>query len=389
MPSHRCGCSVASDSLREALHSTATVRGSTHSFYRYPARFSPEFARSFIQRFTSVGDVVLDCFMGGGTSAVEALTAGRRFVGCDVNSLAFFLSSVKTTSLSQNDHSSLMEWRSSLTTVINLRSGELPDDQRASRIPWNIRKTLALAMSTLANLPNPRTHNFARCSLLRTAQWAIDCRRDTPTKDDFLDKHGVHFSEMLHGAEEFASTYNRRIGTKDEPAKRLFKCAAADLSEKPSLADVRARLLITSPPYPGVHVLYHRWQLQGRRETPAAYWVANCMDGQAPSFYTFGPRQPETWKPYMSGITASFASAKKLLHPEALVVQLIAFSNPDVQYPLYLAAMREAGYERAKLVELGEINSPLVRSVPNRKWYAQSKGAIPASREYVLIHRPK
>lgn len=33
-------------------------------------------------------------------------------------------------------------------------------------------------------------------------------------------------------------------------------------------------LILTSPPYPGVHVLYHRWQVQGRKETPAPFWIA-------------------------------------------------------------------------------------------------------------------
>ncbi len=50
--------------------------GLTHGFYRYPARFSPQFARSAIEAFTEPLDTVLDPFMGGGTSAVEALGLG-------------------------------------------------------------------------------------------------------------------------------------------------------------------------------------------------------------------------------------------------------------------------------------------------------------------------
>ncbi|MCU1252210.1 MAG: hypothetical protein JWQ49_5239 [Edaphobacter sp.] len=377
-------------SLSEALHTTATVRGATHAFYRYPARFSPEFARTFIHKFTDAGDTVLDCFMGGGTSAVEALSTGRRFVGCDLNSLAFFVTLVKTTELSKNDRSLLIDWRSRLASAINLHSGDLPDDERVSQIPWTIRKTLALAVATLPSLPNIRTRNFARCSLLRTSQWALDCKRDIPNKDEFLDKHTLHFSAMLEGAAEFAANYDRSLGSKDEPARRIFNSAAVDLSSTSTLANVRAQLLITSPPYPGVHVLYHRWQVNGRRETAAPYWLANCLDGQPPSYYTMGPRRPETWERYMSEIRSSFCSVKKLLHRNALVVQLVAFSEPNVQYPLYLSAMRDAGYRKVELAELGSTSdSPIIRSVPNRKWYAQSKGAIAASREYVLVHRQR
>jgi hypothetical protein len=36
------------------------VRGLTHGFYKYPARFSPSFARATIEIFTQPGDLVFD-----------------------------------------------------------------------------------------------------------------------------------------------------------------------------------------------------------------------------------------------------------------------------------------------------------------------------------------
>jgi DNA modification methylase len=58
--------------LREGIHNSEAVKGYTHNFYRYPARFSPVFARAVIEVFTRPGDTVFDPFMGGGTSLVEA-----------------------------------------------------------------------------------------------------------------------------------------------------------------------------------------------------------------------------------------------------------------------------------------------------------------------------
>jgi hypothetical protein len=52
---------------------TQPVRGLTHGFYKYPARFSPAFARAAIRTFTHPGDLVLDNHVGGGTTLVEAL----------------------------------------------------------------------------------------------------------------------------------------------------------------------------------------------------------------------------------------------------------------------------------------------------------------------------
>src|SRR5947209_2346116 len=51
------------------------VRGLTHDFYKYPARFSPIFARAAIELFTRPGDLVLDPHVGGGTTLVEARAA--------------------------------------------------------------------------------------------------------------------------------------------------------------------------------------------------------------------------------------------------------------------------------------------------------------------------
>ena len=39
------------------------------------------------------------------------------------------------------------------------------------------------------------------------------------------------------------------------------------------------QLVVTSPPYPGVHVLYHRWQVDGRKEAPLPFMIANKLDG--------------------------------------------------------------------------------------------------------------
>src|SRR5579871_4695794 len=73
------------------------VRGLTHGFYKYPARFSPSFVRAAIETFTQPGEYVLDNHMGGGTALVEALALGRHAVGVDISALAEFVTRVKTT----------------------------------------------------------------------------------------------------------------------------------------------------------------------------------------------------------------------------------------------------------------------------------------------------
>lgn len=55
---------------------------------RYRGNWSPYIPRNVIIKYSSPGDVVLDYFVGGGTTAVEAKLLGRRCVARDINPYA-------------------------------------------------------------------------------------------------------------------------------------------------------------------------------------------------------------------------------------------------------------------------------------------------------------
>src|SRR5690606_23691376 len=52
---------------------------------RHPAPFPVELAQRLIDLYTYRGDVVLDPFMGSGTTAVAAVRTGRRYLGYDTD----------------------------------------------------------------------------------------------------------------------------------------------------------------------------------------------------------------------------------------------------------------------------------------------------------------
>src|SRR5438093_1411123 len=107
------------DTAQEALVAGARdaepVTGLTHGFYKYPARFSPAFARATIKIFTEPGDVILDPHVGGGTALVEALALRRHAVGVDISALAEFVTNVKTTIYSEFELRRLKLWAARLS----------------------------------------------------------------------------------------------------------------------------------------------------------------------------------------------------------------------------------------------------------------------------------
>lgn len=52
----------------------------------HEAKFPPELPRRIIRLLTAPGDIVLDCFMGSGTTAVAARREGRSFIGIEKES---------------------------------------------------------------------------------------------------------------------------------------------------------------------------------------------------------------------------------------------------------------------------------------------------------------
>ena len=388
----------ALQSLLDAIHSKRPVIGLTHNFYRYPARFSPEFARASIEAFSNPGDLIVDPFMGGGTTLVEARLLGRPAIGLDVSELSVFIARVKATPLSHTDVEEVAAWVEATRSELNIRN-VIPETESLENEykrnlkgrTWPIRKAIEIALGRLAILKTARQRDFARCALLKTGQWALDCRKEIPSLAAFRARLVWNSRKMSEGALAFSSVArkaDRQYASK--PFRTLpLKYSAIGIECVRQVTDVGPpKLILTSPPYPGVHVLYHRWQIQGRRETPAPFWIANCLDGSGASYYTMGDRKQLGLKDYYNGIRDAFTSLSQISDANTIVIQLVAFSEPSWQLPRYLEAMQQAGFSELRLDGLPKAgDSRLWRDVPNRKWYAQQQGSTPSSREVVLVHK--
>lgn len=396
---------MASQALRALATAVATdepIAGLTHAFYAYPARFSPLFARAAIRAFTEPGDLVLDPFVGGGTTLVEAAAEGRRSLGCDINELAVFVSRAKTDVYSDRDLRAVMRWAEALGHSTNLRipiEGSREHvrqgyfENASSRHTWHVRKFLELATSTASSLDTQRQANLARCLLLRLGRWALDCRVRIPRAAELRIKALELAVDMTQGARSFSSAVRARGAgsTRDTGTSRsiCLHASAMGLERNEAARELgHPKLVVCSPPYPGMHVLYHRWQVSGRKETPIPYWIAGCTDGKGPSFYTMGGRRESGQQRYFREIGEAFSSLARLMSRDTTVVQLVSFSCARVQLPMFLDAMRSAGFTELLLPrELATSkDGRLWRAVPNRRWYAHRPQVGESRREIALLH---
>jgi hypothetical protein len=392
---------VVPDAVIRAVLSQDKVDEPPHSFYKYPARFSPVFAREAIKAFTRKGDTVIDPFCGGGTSLIEAIALGRRAAGFDISSLAVFLARTKTSPLSVHDKREIRDWSRVIESVqqTNVGMGVVATEDLEhyhQHLPEGAKAFFQTVIGLSKFLANQRQQRIARLALLAVGQWALDCKNQTPTWGEMRQQFCDRVAVVVENQYEFIS---RAARASCVPRWRLAQTRRViNRSSEESGQDGRipgdwlpARLVLTSPPYPGVHVLYHRWQINGRRETPAPFWLANSRDGAGEAYYCLGRRDEPALRTYFERLGKAFASVRDLVDAESLVVQLVAFSAPEWQLPAYLQKMEEAGFVEFRPVcdEAHLFEGRIWRDVPGRKWYAKQKGKTASSHELLLLHKKR
>jgi DNA modification methylase len=358
----------------------------THRFYRYPARFSPVFAAACIEAYSKPGQVVLDPYMGGGTTVVEAFIRGRIALGSDINALSVFIAEAKTTRLSASDRIALIEWAERI--VGEMRCNVPPVQAVLDREPRNmhlprarwLQKIISLCLISLPlHLPTTQAQTFARCVLLNVGQWALNGRKRTTSAAEFRNRIAYATREMIQGEAELSSAIDARGEDVRRPILRLNDADKIDLDET-LIAKGLADLVVTSPPYPGVHMLYHRWQVDGRKETDAPYWIAACNDGCGAAYYNFAGRRGNSEDRYFEKAEGSFSAVRRVMRNGAILAQMVAFAQPERQLHRYLNAMGKAGFREMQQIDR------IWRGVPGRRWHATTKGDLPSAREVVLLH---
>lgn len=83
--------------MTEPIKESVKAKGHTaqYQMHKYFARRPYNVFRNLVQHYTQKGDIVLDCFCGGGVTIFESLALDRKAVGVDINPLATFITEMQ------------------------------------------------------------------------------------------------------------------------------------------------------------------------------------------------------------------------------------------------------------------------------------------------------
>lgn len=377
--------------IRFAAEDSAHACGLTHPLYRYPASMSPALARELILNLTKPGDTILDPFCGGGTTAIESLSNGRKVICSDINPLAGFVTIAKAWPLKESSLAILEEWFTN--SVERLKRMEdvriIPLLTRTGKQYSPQTHGLLLTLRDLAaRIPGTPVRRIALLITLQVGKLCFDCRELPPSPNVLITKLVTVYNKAIQSIKSYSSEcYKWQINKKLSDSFKIYNCSIHDLPLRLMKSEKKITLLLTSPPYPGIHVLYNRWQIHGRGETDLPYNLLHLHDGQSASFYTFGDRKEENNKAFFWQIGRAFQNLKSVLEKSTLLAQVISFPDPKRQLCQYRKLMDEAGYKEILLDRTDQ--NIIQREIPNRRWYTKSTDKVTSAREYIIIHKPK
>ncbi len=255
LPTHPDLGEIAPDASWAFADSTrAHTRYVTHGYYTYPAKFIPQLAARLIRELTHENEIVVDPFMGSGTTIVEAMLQNRVGVGVDINPVAHLIARAKATPLEPELVAQVYEKLArdlAATTPAKVRA---PDNARIDYwFPQKQKERLTILLERIGEIDDEDTRNFflvAFSQILKSCSIWLQ-RSVKPTRD--LKKSPADPFEAFLRQARYMLKQNRTFWDMVPPrvrenvsAYRIVQCGDA---RKLPVNDGAASLIVTSPPY--------------------------------------------------------------------------------------------------------------------------------------------
>jgi DNA modification methylase len=152
----------------------------THWIYPYKGKFHPQMIRALLNIIgLKQGDIVLDPFIGSGTTAVEAQLLGINCVGIDISPLCVLQSKVKTESMDVLPE--IIEWKEEITrsikpSLFNLEKKSI--DDAIGLIPYEKVKNFYRMAKLVAISDNARRRREFSNAFLKNLELMISSVSD-------------------------------------------------------------------------------------------------------------------------------------------------------------------------------------------------------------------
>jgi DNA methylase len=276
---------------------TATVESRWIRLGPWYAMFPLDFAYEMIQRYTKLGDRVLDPFMGRGTTLAAASALGRSGLGSEINAVAWIYASTKLQPAPKDAVLTRLEQLLNLTENIELKS--VPDLPKPvpeffnwafhsevlkfllvarSKLDWrdNVidRTLMALILVDLHGNEEKSFSNQMRQTKSMSPDYAVAWWRDKG-----LIPKNKDVGQMMRRKIEWRYKFGVIKG--DGKTKSLLGDSTETLKDLRLHTDQKHQLLLTSPPYYEI-VNYNRDQ-----------WIRRWMIGGPWSNTTRGSHKHE------------------------------------------------------------------------------------------------
>jgi hypothetical protein len=329
------------DDLLPVAGVSARESGYTRTYYSYPTKFRCYIPRRCIELLTKPGDLVVDPYLGGGTTALEAMLLERDFVGYDLNPLALLISCVKCTKL---DSDVLRAYsRDVLLDEFHPKdvSRYFTDDDVTCFGLDNAVRAAAYA-DAIFRIDDARYRDFFLLALIHSMKVAGSWKYDPEVlisrdrRSDLTDVMSSLFSRKV-------AKMIKEVETLPPRETRLDLIYGSN-HRMDAIFDGSVNLIVTSPHYKDVHVEYAwlQWQRPSLHRNKRSDVLSRLLD-----FDSF----PQRWEDLSCGrgdgywpqIRPLFREAHRILKDSAYAIWVIGFKTEE-DHRQFLRELAMAGF---------------------------------------------